>query len=437
MVQVKECRFGNNYADNIIDPDYTFDEVQTWSVTSGIGLCNTDTNYAFNGLMSLKIENTAPTADIVVANTSLSTTFNRKLDDCQLSFYLYKDDASYEYTGEVKIFKNAVLLDTQTFTLEDSQDEDWYRFVTDDVYSFATTDVITMTFQLDAIAGHGGTSKLWIDGIMLNVTNDRLNFAPPMYTLPNTNGSLPALPTSDGTYILEVDSGSYSWTDYRNYSGWADYMDDEYTSGSPLSLAATTTAILSNNAATIVQSQMPTDINEMYYSGGFVLSGVSGTFEVDETITGGTSGATATLRLIDGGDYYFLDNSATPFQVAETITGGTSGATGTVASLLDPIITGKNGDSYIITLDFKAKPTNAGTSYIETWFDIGGSVGELYRRINTFPKGNGVERAITHSTGVYTLNTWEGNGAKVYVEADNTCDIYDIRFVIIRLHRAR
>lgn len=434
MVQVKECRFGNNYADNIIDPDYTFDEVQTWSVTSGTGLCNTDTNYAFNGLMSLKIENTVPTSDIVVANASLSTTFTRKLDDCQLSFYLYKDDISYEYTGEVKIFKNAVLLDTQTFTLEDTQDEDWYRFVTDDVYSFATNDVITFTIQLDAIAGHPSQSKLWVDGIMLNVTNDRLNFAPPMYTLPNTNGSLPALPTSDGQYILNVSSGSYSWSDFNNYTGWASYNDDEYTSGSPFAVSATTDTIIPNNAATTVKTQKPIDVDEFYFSGGVVLSGISGTFVTDETITGGTSGATATVRRVDGGDIWFLDNSSTPFQVAETVTGGTSGATGTVASLLDPIITGRNGDSLDLMIYFKCLPSSTNAE-IDVWVDIGGSVGELYRQ--TFYFRTATEKAVMYSLpSAYTLNTFESNGGKVYVNSSQNCDIYDIVYNLDRSHKA-
>lgn len=100
-------------------------------------------------------------------------------------------------------------------------------------------------------------------------------------------------------------------------------------------------------------------------------------------------------------------------------------------------ILGYQGDAKLITLDFKAKPTNANTTYIEHWIDIGGSVGELYRRISSFPKGNGVERPIVTTTAVYTLDTWEQNGGQVFVQANNTCDIYDLRFVIFRVHRAR
>jgi hypothetical protein len=100
------------------------------------------------------------------------------------------------------------------------------------------------------------------------------------------------------------------------------------------------------------------------------------------------------------------------------------------------IITGRSGDGIAITVDMLAKPTNTNTSYIEIWFDIG-SGQDLYKRIITFPKGNGVERPINFSVSGYTLGTWEANGATVYVKADNTVDLYDIRYVITRTSKAK
>jgi len=100
-------------------------------------------------------------------------------------------------------------------------------------------------------------------------------------------------------------------------------------------------------------------------------------------------------------------------------------------------ITGRNGDGLSITIDFKAKPSSGSTTYLECWIDIGGSVGELYRRIITFPKGNGVERPVNFTVDGYTLDTWQSNGGVVKVRADGTCDIYDIRYVLTRTHQAR
>ena len=99
-------------------------------------------------------------------------------------------------------------------------------------------------------------------------------------------------------------------------------------------------------------------------------------------------------------------------------------------------ITGRNGDGILITLDLIAVPTSANTTYIEFWFDIGGSVGELYRRIISFPKGNGVVRPINFTVAGYTLDTWASNGATTYVRANGTANLYGMRYVITRTHKA-
>ena len=66
------------------------------------------------------------------------------------------------------------------------------------------------------------------------------------------------------------------------------------------------------------------------------ISNVSGTFQTDETVTGGTSGATGTIVTV-ATDYLVIDVSSGTFQVGETITGGTSGATATVDSIVGGI----------------------------------------------------------------------------------------------------
>lgn len=218
--------------------------------------------------------------------------------------------------------------------------------------------------------------------------------------------------------------------------GWADYADTEFTSGSPFSLAANTDTLLPNNGQGGVTAYQPVDNSEPLFRPSYVaVSGITGTFQVGETITGGTSSDTARITVIDtAAGRLYVDQLNGDFQAAETITGGTSGATATVAATrVGAKITGIQGESRIITLNCNVLPTNAGTTYIEFWFDIGGAVGELYRRIVSFPKGNGVLRPVTLSTAVYTLDTWEANGADVYVRANGTADIYDVRYVINRL----
>lgn len=101
------------------------------------------------------------------------------------------------------------------------------------------------------------------------------------------------------------------------------------------------------------------------------------------------------------------------------------------------VITGRDGDGLLITIDLTAVPTDAGTTTLEIWVDIGAPVGQLYRRIVTFPKGVGVARPINFTVAGYTLDTWETNGGTVYVRANGTADLYGMRYVLTRSHKAR
>lgn len=62
------------------------------------------------------------------------------------------------------------------------------------------------------------------------------------------------------------------------------------------------------------------------------ISSANGTFTVGETITGGTSSATATVALDSNGEFLLLTSPTGTFTAGETITGGTSGFTATVTT---------------------------------------------------------------------------------------------------------
>lgn len=223
-----------------------------------------------------------------------------------------------------------------------------------------------------------------------------------------------------------------------NTTGWASYQDTEYTTGSPLTVTTGGSITLPNNAATIVDSQKPTDINTFYYSQKVNISGVSGTFVIGETITGGTSSATAIISEVQAG-YLLVVNETDKFANTETITGGTSSATATVSGVPeDGAITGRNGDGLAITIEFKVRPTSAASDVrIQVTIDIGGAVGEIYPRDFALAKGNGFEHYYLSSFTGYTLDTWETNGGKIKVEPFNSnVEIYDIRYVLTRTHKA-
>jgi hypothetical protein len=107
------------------------------------------------------------------------------------------------------------------------------------------------------------------------------------------------------------------------------------------------------------------------------------------------------------------------------------------------VITGRNGDGLLVTIDFLATPTSASTSFIEVWIDITGGTGtpanlaNLYKRLITFPKGQNIERPVNFTFGGYTRGNWETNGAVVKVLSNGTCDIHNIRYVLTRTHKAK
>lgn len=100
-------------------------------------------------------------------------------------------------------------------------------------------------------------------------------------------------------------------------------------------------------------------------------------------------------------------------------------------------ITGRNGDAINILIEFKARPNTASVTRLTVTIDIGGGVGEIYTRDFVLAKGNDVEHYYLSSFTAYTLDTWETNGGTVKVVSTASTDIYDIRYVIARAHKAR
>ena len=171
---------GQNYADNIIDPLLLFDS-GTYTVASGTGSASINTNTYYVGSGSLRIQNNTPASDIVITNSSQSTIIDI-VNDYQLSFYVRKDFAEAR-EGAILIYQNAVLLDTQTFSIDAGITNEWVRFQSDTKYSIIKTDNITFQFRLDGVATAELTTSVFIDGLMLNSAS-RFNGIVPSYTKP-------------------------------------------------------------------------------------------------------------------------------------------------------------------------------------------------------------------------------------------------------------
>ena len=100
-------------------------------------------------------------------------------------------------------------------------------------------------------------------------------------------------------------------------------------------------------------------------------------------------------------------------------------------------ITGRDGDGLNILIEFKVRPTANKTTKITVAIDIGAPVGEIYIRDFITSKGVGVEHYYLSSFNAYTLDTWETNGGTVKIVSDYAADVYDIRYILTRTHKAR
>lgn len=294
------------------------------------------------------------------------------------------------------------------------------------------------------------TDNAVIDGTLRKVTDGQGNVS--AMSISNTDvrmdgdleldGGLKDINGYVGTsgQILMSNGAEVLWVNENRYTGWADYDDNTYSTGSPFLLTTAAGQIaLPNHAQSVKETQLPDDVDYMYFAQSLDVSSVTGSFSVGETITGGTSGATADIHAIDGSNIKVVNYSLTPFTLTETITGGTSGATATLDTLNDGAITGRDGDGIAITIEFKASPTTAASNVrVQTTINIGGAVGDIYFRDFLLTKGSGVVHYCTQSVTGYTLDTWEANGGIVKIQAFNSnVNIYDIRYVITRTHKAR
>jgi len=222
-------------------------------------------------------------------------------------------------------------------------------------------------------------------------------------------------------------------------SGWCSYTDTQYpTSGSPFTVLANTDTIIPNNAATKEEANIPPDIPAFYSPQSLLYDGGSTLFEGGDTVTGGTSGATATVLAV-GGDAtsgtLFLTGVSGVFLNNEGITSsnGSALANGTLGG---GRILGKSHDGLDSLIYFKAEPTND-TQWMDIWVDIGGAVGELYRQTFSFPKGSGVERGVSYALpSAYTLGTWAANGGKLYCRSSHDLEIYGLHFNFDRTYKA-
>jgi len=105
-------------------------------------------------------------------------------------------------------------------------------------------------------------------------------------------------------------------------------------------------------------------------------------------------------------------------------------------SSVDSVILGREGDAYIISLDWETTQNTNNATEFKWWIDIGGAVGRIYPTTYEQSKGIGVTKSYNKTTWVYTLDTWQANGGKIQFTTNQSIDIDNVRINVQRLYKA-
>lgn len=246
-MKINNRQNGQNYAENLVDSVLLFDE-GTWTIASGTGTASLDTNNIYVGNKSLKVENNVVGSAIVATNSVQNTVIGLG-GAHQISFYAKKDIALEVRSFSLLIYKNAVLLDTQTFSIGSTDGKEdinnkWVRFQCNTSYTFAKGDVVTFQFRINSATTSELTTFLFFDGFMLN-RDERLNKIAPIYDKPIASKS--------------QNLGIYDY-------------NDSATSVTPIDLVADTWALLTNNGSGAFTNKT------------YALSGVSDVFNTSTNL---------------------------------------------------------------------------------------------------------------------------------------------------------
>ncbi len=187
-----------------------------------------------------------------------------------------------------------------------------------------------------------------------------------LYTIERALGNAPAVAYSAGVTLLDHFSSQAGFRakDKKavqeaapNITFTLDELEENNFALSLYGTVEETAQISSSDEAVDIVNPIPGGTFSLGWQSvfGYRLAhgSVTGTFAVGETITGGTSSATATILRIVGGTqpYLVTDTPVGTFAVAETITGGTSTATASTTALIAEAA----GD---VVVREKAVPTN-------------------------------------------------------------------------------
>ena len=420
--------FINKYNDNLLSENSLLKNNPTVNFSSGTGSYSitNDNSYSkgSNCIQFTEVQNVASGSEVVFdLGNSLEYTVQK---DASYIFQFSVYDKVVNASGvlpidfKLKLYINSILIETYTKIIDINALEELKYYTFAQSFLLQETDIVNFAFEFSgaSVGTPNPNFTFNVGGFKLEV-DDKFTGLPTPYSLPSLVSS------------------------YNLYTGFASYTDSGYTSGAPFSIPALTDTVLPNRAQTIYDTQLPIDIKTFYYSRQLIMGSITGAYLEGETITGGTSGATATIIEIDSNGHLLLVNQNGTWTASEIVTGSTSGATAPITTIKQGAVTGRNGDGLDIMLYFYAVPTNVAQT-MDVWLDLTDGTGVpsnlsvLYPETYTFPKGVGIGRGIKFNfSSVYTRDTWQANGGRIFINSSHSLTVYGINFNFDRSHKAR
>jgi hypothetical protein len=96
----------------------------------------------------------------------------------------------------------------------------------------------------------------------------------------------------------------------------------------------------------------------------------------------------------------------------------------------------KNGDSYIIRIDFEAEISNP-LAYFDIKVDIAGAIGLILRKAEVFPKGSNTPQPFSTPSYIYVRETFFINGGIIKITPSHSMLIWNKAISIHRIYAGR
>lgn len=100
-------------------------------------------------------------------------------------------------------------------------------------------------------------------------------------------------------------------------------------------------------------------------------------------------------------------------------------------------IKGQSGDGMLIKISLTFTPADQNASDLTLWLDIGGVFTRIFDTSNEIAYGAGQPHRIILDMIAYNRDTWDADGAKVWVESDGDGAISGVSYQVHRIHKAK